>query len=163
MHSQHAIIQFLLQRRKHTLPFHFSPHTTVYVSNKMINGLYKHEVAVKIKEVNGEISGKMIWWGEGRGAPPGVSTHPYLLHFQLNKSSRCGERLIGLDPPQQWLIRSTCMYMSQMVGFQYGWCRKSTQEYWSFLLPAWSPQEVNIRTNPEGKQRRRTNPSLGWT
>lgn len=47
----------------------------------------------------------MVGGGGGRRgvgeAPPGVSTHPYLLHFQLNKSSRCGERLIGLDPPQQ--------------------------------------------------------------
>lgn len=86
------------------------------------------------------------------------TTHPYLLHFQPDKNSRCGERLIGLDPTQQWLICST--YMSQMVGFQCSWCRKSTQEYWSFFLSAWSPQELNICTDLEGERWR--NPSLAW-
>lgn len=116
---------------------------------------------MKIKEVN-ERSGKMTqrksegttWCIRRRGAP----THPYLLHFQPDKNSRCGEQFIGLDPTQQWLICST--YMSQMVGFQCSWCRKSTQEYWSFFLSAWSPQELNICTNLEGERWR--NPSLAW-
>lgn len=71
----------------------------------MINGLYKHEVAVKIKEVNGEISGKTI---QGNKAPPGVSggwallAHPSLpTAFPTQQNSRCGEQLIGLDPTQQ--------------------------------------------------------------
>lgn len=60
-------------------------------------------------------------------AAPGGSIS--LQHFRPDENSRCGERFIGLDPTQQRLIRST--YMSQMVGFQRGWYRKSTKEYWS--------------------------------
>lgn len=42
------------------------------------------------------------WCIRGLGSP----THPYLLHLQADKNSRCGERLIGLD----WILPSSDLY-----------------------------------------------------
>lgn len=121
---------------------------------------------MKIKEVNGERSDKTTHRKKRRHhlVYPGAQlAHPSLPTASPTRQEQPAWRAtywIGLDPTQQWLICST--YMSQMVGFQCSWCRKSTQEYWSFLLSAWSPQELNIRTNLEGERWSRWNPILGW-
>lgn len=118
------------------------------------------------KGVNGERSDKTTHRKKRRHhlVYPGARlAHPSLPTASPTRQEQPAWRAtywIGLDPTQQWLICST--YMSQMVGFQCSWCRKSTQEYWSFLLSAWSPQELNIRTNLEGERWSRRNPILGW-
>lgn len=61
----------------------------------MINDLYKHEVAVKIKEANVERSDKTTQ--EKAKAPPGVFG---------GSARRRGERLIGLD----WILPSSDLY-----------------------------------------------------